>query len=207
MGTDTYRRRPLSIILEELDGLLRQGVEYVYFIDEIFLPRTDLLEALVGRGVKFGIQTRIELWDRDLLKLLGAAGCVSIEAGVESLAESGRRLLNRETPASLENLTELLVTAKNFMPFVQGNLMDLHVDTPEEVEAWRRRLQDHGVWANQPVPIFFYPGSPGYRERWGEPDDLAWERAHENYLQSCPVLSDLQDQQPLSLSRLEALSG
>ncbi len=33
------------MILEELDGLIAQGVEYVYFIDEIFLPNKELLEA------------------------------------------------------------------------------------------------------------------------------------------------------------------
>ena len=42
-----YRKRPLDVILEELDGLIAQGVEYVYFIDEIFLPNRELLEALV----------------------------------------------------------------------------------------------------------------------------------------------------------------
>ena len=34
---DSFRRRPLELIAEELDGLLYNGVEYVYFIDEIFL--------------------------------------------------------------------------------------------------------------------------------------------------------------------------
>lgn len=202
----SYRRRSLPVILEELDGLIRQGVEYVYFIDEIFWPRAELLEALVGRKIKFGIQTRIELWDRGMLQLLGAAGCVSIEAGVESLEESGRRLLKRETPASLEAITERLVTAKNFVPFVQANLMDIKIDAPDKVAAWRRHLQNHGVWANQPVPVFYYPGSPGYREKWGEPDNLAWERAHQDYLQSCRAFSDIQDQHPLPLSHLEARS-
>ena len=45
---DAYRKRPLDVILEELDGLIAQGVEYVYFIDEIFLPNSELLEALVA---------------------------------------------------------------------------------------------------------------------------------------------------------------
>jgi anaerobic magnesium-protoporphyrin IX monomethyl ester cyclase len=49
---DDYRKRPLPVVLEELDGLIRQGVEYVYFIDEIFLPNRELLEALVPRHVK-----------------------------------------------------------------------------------------------------------------------------------------------------------
>jgi len=49
---DDYRKRPLPVILQEIDGLVSQGVEYVYFIDEILLPARDLLEALVERRVK-----------------------------------------------------------------------------------------------------------------------------------------------------------
>src|SRR5579885_2533069 len=40
---NAYRKRPLDVMLAELDGLIRQGVEYVYFIDEIFLPNRELL--------------------------------------------------------------------------------------------------------------------------------------------------------------------
>ena len=46
---DAYRRRDLSPLLEEIDALLRQGVSYLYFIDEIFLPQKPLLEALAAR--------------------------------------------------------------------------------------------------------------------------------------------------------------
>lgn len=58
-------------ILEALDDLLELGVEYVYFIDEIFLPDPNLRCALAERSFKFGIQTRVDLWkpamlDRDI---------------------------------------------------------------------------------------------------------------------------------------------
>ena len=62
---DKYRRRPLDTILAELDGLIAAGVTYVYFIDEIFLPWRQLLEAVATRPVQFGVQTRIDLWNRD----------------------------------------------------------------------------------------------------------------------------------------------
>src|SRR5204862_715742 len=57
-----YRKRPLPVLLEEIDRFIAQGVEYVYFIDEIFLPNRELLQALGGRGLKIGVQTRIDLW-------------------------------------------------------------------------------------------------------------------------------------------------
>src|SRR3954471_8215847 len=55
---DKYRKRPMQVLLDELDGLTANGVEYVYFIDEIFLPDRELLEALTRRNVLFGMQTR-----------------------------------------------------------------------------------------------------------------------------------------------------
>jgi B12-binding domain/radical SAM domain protein of rhizo-twelve system len=200
---DRYRKRPLSVILEELDGLIAQGVEYVYFIDEIFLPNRPLLEALVERDVKFGIQTRIDLWTPPLLELLGRAGCVSIEAGVESISEEGRQLLDKNCKLSTEALSELLICAKKHVPFVQANLLDGKVDDSEAIEAWRQYLQGTGVWANKPVPLFPYPGSPDYTKKWGFPDDQAWERANEYYLQVYAEFSDIQDEQPLPLSELE----
>ena len=45
---DKYRRRPVPVVLDEVDGLIAQGVEYIYFIDEIFLPNKELLEGLGG---------------------------------------------------------------------------------------------------------------------------------------------------------------
>jgi B12-binding domain/radical SAM domain protein of rhizo-twelve system len=198
-----YRKRPLAVILEELDGLIVQGVEYVYFIDEIFLPNRSLLEALVNRPVKFGIQTRIDLWTPALLELLGRAGCVSIEAGVESISEQGRQLLDKNCKLSTEALSELLIYAKKHVPFVQANLLDGKVDDPEAIETWRQHLQHFGVWANKPVPLFPYPGSPDYTKKWGFPDERAWERANEYYLQIYAEFSDIQDEKPLPLQELE----
>ena len=65
-------------------------------------------------------------------------------------------------------------------------------------------MQQAGVWANDPVPLFPYPGSPDYRRLWGEPDDLAWERAHDHYLSLFARFSDVQEQQPRHLHELEA---
>jgi anaerobic magnesium-protoporphyrin IX monomethyl ester cyclase len=198
-----YRKRPLPVILEELDALIAQGIEYVYFIDEIFLPNRELLEALVSRPVIFGVQTRIDLWNAAMLDLLGDAGCVSIEAGVESISEEGRALLDKESRLSTEEITSRLIHARSKVPFVQANLIDARVDEADAVEAWRSHLAGFGVWANKPVPLFPYPGSPDYGKLWGLPDDDAWERAHEYYLRHHARFSDIQDARPLPLPQLE----
>jgi anaerobic magnesium-protoporphyrin IX monomethyl ester cyclase len=199
-----YRKRPVPVILDELDGLLALGVEYVYFIDEIFLPNRELLEALVPRGVKFGVQTRIDLWSPANLELLGRAGCVSIEAGVESITVDGRNLLDKGSKLTTEAIADRLIAAKGHVPFVQANLLESGSDDPADVERWRERLLNVGVWANKPVPMFPYPGSPGYAKRWGAPDDVAWERAMDDYLRHYREFSDIQDRHPRALRELES---
>ena len=203
---NNYRKRPLATILEEVDRFVQQGVEYIYFIDEIFLPDAQLLAALAERRMKIGVQTRIDLWNEDAIRALARAGCVSIEAGVESITEAGRAYLDKKCKMSTEELTSRLIFAKSLLPFVQANLLAMTEDDADEIESWRQQLERHGVWANKPVPLFPYPGSPEYTRMWGAADDLAWERAHDFYLKGFDSFSDIQEQRPQQLVELEVAS-
>jgi anaerobic magnesium-protoporphyrin IX monomethyl ester cyclase len=82
-------------------------------------------------------------------------------------------------------------------------LLDSEDDDPDQVDTWRDLLHKHGVWANKPVPLFPYPGSPDYTRRWGAADDRAWERAHDFYLNRFDTFSDIQEQRPWPLVQLE----
>ena len=202
---DKYRKRDLAPLLAEIDALVAQGVTYLYFIDEIFLPRADLLEALVSRPVQFGIQTRIDLWKPEMLALLGQAGCVSIEAGVESLTVDGRAALDKRCKMTTDELADRLIIARQHVPFVQANLIETAADEAE-----------HGA----------RPGAPGCRRPGfgrttrcrcipiqarritascsARPDDEAWERAHRHYLGQFTRFSDIQEEAPVALPELEA---
>jgi anaerobic magnesium-protoporphyrin IX monomethyl ester cyclase len=216
---DKYRRRDLAVLMTEIEALQAQGVGYLYFIDEIFLPDAALLDALValggrggaqGQGMQFGVQTRIDLWKPEMLALLGRAGCVSIEAGVESLTAEGRAALDKRCRMSTEELADRLILARRHVPFVQANLIESGGDDAAMVAAWRDRLRGEGVWANDPVPLYPYPSSPDYRRLWGEPDELAWERAHAHYLAQHQRFSDVQGgiaEAPVALPALEAACG
>ena len=201
---DKYRRRALEPLIAEIDGLIAQGARYLYFIDEIFLPQKALLEALAGRPVAFGIQTRIDLWKPEMLDLLSRAGCVSIEAGVESLTVEGRAELDKNCRLTTDELAERLIHARRRVPFVQANLIKVAGDDPALIADWRTRMHAAGVWANDPVPLYPYPSSPDYRKLFGLPDERAWERAHDHYLGLFDRMSDIQDDRPLPLEELEA---
>lgn len=140
-----------------------------------------------------------------MLELLGRAGCVSIEAGVESLTEEGRRELHKKCKMTTDELAERLIAARRNVPFVQANLIATEQDDPDLVASWRDRLQAKDIWANDPVPLYPYPSSPDYLRLWGPPDGRAWERAHEYYLDQYARFSDIQEATPLRLEELEAV--
>jgi B12-binding domain/radical SAM domain protein of rhizo-twelve system len=204
-----FRERDVDDVLAEVDQLVARGVDYVYFIDEIFgvgKKVLELLEGLAKRDIKVGLQTRIDLWSEDTLNLLGRAGCISMEVGIESITEEGRNDLNKSCRMSTERITELLIYARTRVPWVQANLILTRKDDERAIRAWQEHLKLRGVWVSEPVPMFPFPGSPVYAEIFGlAPDDQAWERAHRYYLSRFRDrgFSDIQEQEPQSIEALE----
>lgn len=209
---NAFRERRLEDVLAEIDQLIARGVDYIYFIDEIFGVGRQvrvLLEEIAARPVSIGFQTRIDLWNEDTLGLLGRAHCVSFECGVESVTEQGRAELNKNCRISTDRITDLLISARSFIPWVQANLIKTTHDDPVAVNTWQDRLKARGIWVSEPVPMFPFPGSPEYVHTFGAPpDEHAWERAHSFYLDlfSKNGYSDIQDQHPVPLAELECVS-
>lgn len=204
-----YRERELANVLTEVDQLISRGVDYIYFIDEIFgvgKQVKSLLEEIAKRPVSIGFQSRIDLWDEAGMDLLGRAHTVSFECGIESITEEGRDELNKNCRMTTDRISDLLIYAKGRIPWVQANLIKTQHDDPALVAAWQQRMKAAGVWVSEPVPMFPFPGSPQYVETFGaQPDETAWERAHAFYLNifADKGFSDIQSAQPLSLAELE----
>ena len=204
-----FRERDVDEVLKEVDSLIARGVDYVYFIDEIFGVGKNvlrLLEGIAERKVQIGFQTRIDLWSEETLDLLGRANTISIECGVESITEEGREELNKNCKIDTDRISDLLIYAKQRIPWVQANLILTPHDDKEQIHRWQESLKAQGVWVSEPVPMFPFPGSPLYVQTFGEiPDDDAWERAHDYYINSFSEkgYSDIQEQRPMPLVQLE----
>lgn len=206
-----YRERSVSAVIAEVDRLIARGVDYIYFIDEIFGVGRNvclLLEALAERPVSIGLQTRIDLWNEESLDLLGRAHCISMECGIESITEKGRDELNKNCRLTTDRLSELLIHARERIPWVQANLILTEHDRRDDIRTWQAHLKAHDVWVSEPVPMFPFPGTPEYQQMFGVPDDHAWERAHNYYTQTFREkgYSDIQDAQPATLEELECAS-
>jgi len=203
-----FRERGVDQVLLEIDRLVALGVDYVYFIDEIFGVGKNvrhLLEGITERQLSIGFQSRIDLWDEESLDLLGRAHCISMECGIESITDQGRDELNKGCRMSTERLTELLIYARQRIPWVQANLILTEHDDKNEIRRWQEHLKSHGVWVSEPVPMFPLPGTPLYAKMFGTPDDRAWERAHHYYTAafSGKGFSDIQEQNPAPIEDLE----
>jgi len=206
-----FRERSVEAVLAEIDAVARRGVNYIYFIDEIFGVGKNvrrLLEGIAERKVSIGLQTRIDLWDEESLDLLGRARCISMECGIESITDAGRDELNKNCRMTTERLTDLLIYARQRIPWVQANLILTEHDDREEIRRWQQKLKAHDVWVSEPVPMFPYPGTPQYMQIFGPPDDRAWERAHSYYTAAFDDkgYSDIQEQRPAAIEDLECAS-
>lgn len=206
---DNLRERSVEAVLSEVDALVDRGIDYVYFIDEVFGVSNNvrgLLEALAERPVKIGLQTRIDLWNEEELDLLARAHCISMECGVESIQASIRDELNKNCRIDTARIVELLLFARQRIPWVQANLVRTEKEDLEQIRGWQEHLRARGVWVSEPVPMFPFPGSPLYAQTFGAvPDDEAWERAHHYYTTTFAAqgYSDIQDQKPVPIEELE----
>jgi len=204
-----FRERDVDTVITEIDRLIARGVDYIYFIDEIFGVGKNvrcLLEAIVERPISIGFQSRIDLWTEETLDLLARAHCISMECGIESITEEGRDELNKGCRMSTERMAELLIYARERIPWVQANLILTEHDDRGEIRSWQERLKASGVWVSEPVPMYPFPGTPLYQQMFGPLDDQAWERAHHYYTSAFREkgYSDIQDQRPLPLEDLES---
>jgi len=204
-----FRERDVASVLGEVDALIARGVEYIYFIDEIFGVGRNvrwLLQGIAERPIKIGLQTRIDLWDEESLDLLGRAHCISMECGIESISEEGREELNKNCRIDTATISQLLIHARRRIPWVQANLILTDKDDRGQIQSWQEHLRRQGVWVSEPVPMFPFPGSPLYVQTFGAPpDDTAWERAHHYYISTFAGkgYSDIQEQKPLPIEELE----
>jgi radical SAM superfamily enzyme YgiQ (UPF0313 family) len=109
-----FRGRSAQNVVDELQHLVEQyGVQSVLFRDPTFtldLDRAkDICRGILARGLKFdfGIETRLDRMERDLIELLGRAGCTSVEFGVDPL-EQETLLANHRRPLAPQKVHDVV---------------------------------------------------------------------------------------------------
>jgi radical SAM superfamily enzyme YgiQ (UPF0313 family) len=104
------RLRKTEEVVDELQKLTEQGVDYVYFVDDIFNYPPSYAEDLSREMIRGKVRIKWSAFvnpgflTKDLLKWMGEAGCVGIEFGTDS--GSSRMLKNYRKSFNLEHIIQ-----------------------------------------------------------------------------------------------------
>lgn len=86
-----FRRRPADDILDEMEYLIdRYKLDGFYFIDDLTMLNKEavkaLCEGIINRGlkIKYRMNGRLNIVNREILKYLKDSGCINIFYGIES---------------------------------------------------------------------------------------------------------------------------
>jgi len=97
-----YSGKSAENIIEELKILKKLGrIKYVWFFDEIFTINKKRIIEVCNRiideklKIKWLCDSRVDLVDKDLLKLMRKTGCIGISYGVESGSQKVLNLMNK----------------------------------------------------------------------------------------------------------------
>jgi radical SAM superfamily enzyme YgiQ (UPF0313 family) len=104
------RLRKTEEVVDELQKLTEEGVDYVYFVDDIFNYPPSYAEDLCREMIRSKIKIKWSAFvnpgflTKDLLKWMGEAGCAGIEFGTDS--GSPRMLKNYGKSFTLEHVIQ-----------------------------------------------------------------------------------------------------
>lgn len=140
-----YSGRSAKSIIDELKLLKRQGkVKYVWFYDEIFtINRKRVIDVCCGiikerLNIKWFCDSRIDLVDKELLKIMKLAGCIGIAYGVES--GSQKILNNMNKGLTIEQAKKVLCWTRQVKIPFQLNIILGYIgedkDTLHETESF-----------------------------------------------------------------------
>lgn len=132
-----YSGRSADNVIKELKMLKRMGnIKYVWFFDEVFTinrQRTiDVCERIMEENIniKWFCDTRVDLVDEELLKIMRKAGCIGIAYGVES---GNQMILNSMNKGfKVEQAKNALIWTRKVHIPIQLNLILGYIGEDEE---------------------------------------------------------------------------
>lgn len=152
---DKLRLKRINSLENEIKTLSKIGVRYIFFIDETFgYPwhhYKKVIRLCKKYNLKYGMQTRPDIWDKDKIKSLKSTGCIYSELGIESNEIYFLRKLDKF--GNNQKALQCVGIFEKEIRFVNKNILDLsnpyYCETNDEIQ-----LDNEG---NKPIPIIPYP--------------------------------------------------
>jgi radical SAM superfamily enzyme YgiQ (UPF0313 family) len=186
MSGGRVRFRSVDAVTREVEGLIRDhGVRGLFVLDESFTLRRARAIALASYfqscGLVWGIQTRVDLLDEELIASFSARGCVEINIGVESGSDRILELMRKGT--TVAQAVRAFDWCRKAGVRTTANFMMGHpLETRADIEASARlaaRLSATNTFFHLTTP---YPGTELHREStargWLLADEFSDEWMH-----------------------------
>jgi len=181
-----FHLRAASAVAEEMQMLKKEGVDHVWFGDDIFALNhrwvRDFAEEVAKRdaAVPFKVQSRADLMSEENVFYLKAAGCAEVWMGVESGAQSildamGKGLSLDTVDTARRRLKDIGIRACFFLQL--GYPGEGWAELQQTIALVRRlRPDDIGISFSYPLPgTAFYERvrtQLGAKRNWTDSDDL-----------------------------------
>jgi radical SAM superfamily enzyme YgiQ (UPF0313 family) len=158
-----YRKRPIDLVLQELEQLQRAN-SFVFFVDDnIVADRTyslELFEGMKGMGFKWLSHAPIDFaQDLQLMKAAGEAGCLGMFVGFESLNQASLTAMGKKTNSSQMYLAEAQAFRDHGIGILGSFVLGYDGDTPDVFEKTLRFCEEARLEAAIFPILTPYPGT------------------------------------------------
>lgn len=162
-----YRKRSLESAFKEIDYLIEKfQIKNLYIEDELFAFRKDdvakFCEEIQKRNIRYAIQLRVDMVNRESLIMFRDSGCISVGFGLESADDRILKSMKKHT--RVKQIESALALCYEIGLNLFGNF--IFGDKEETVETYTNTLKwwrEHSQYPVQLHPIIVYPGSELYR--------------------------------------------
>lgn len=164
------RLRSVDAVIDELKKYIREyNITYVIFWDELFMASKkrvyEISEAILRENIKmnYWCTGRLNIADRDVLKIMKRSGCTQINYGIEQFDNEALKAMNK-------NLTEEQIIEGIENTQEEGILIDFNIifgnigDTRESLKKSLSLLKKYNDYNQLRTirPVTPYPGSTLY---------------------------------------------
>jgi radical SAM superfamily enzyme YgiQ (UPF0313 family) len=158
-----YRKRPLDLVLAELQEL-RKNNSFIFFVDDnIVADRSyslPLFEGIKGMGFKWLSHAPIDFAeDRQLLRAAGESGCVGMFVGFESLNQETLSAMGKVTNRARSFIDDAQAFRDNGIGVLGSFVLGNDGDTPDIFPRLLRFCEDARLEAAIFPILTPYPGT------------------------------------------------
>lgn len=141
-----YRKRPINMVLAELEEL-RKVNSFAFFVDDNIVAdrkySLELFEGMKGMGIKWLSHAPIDTaGDIELIKAAGESGCLGMFIGFESLNQDSLSAMGKVTNRSQSYLEDAKVFRDNGIGILGSFVLGYDGDTPDVFEKTLRFCEE-----------------------------------------------------------------